>query len=138
MRKRTIILFAACIMAFYCVQGFASSEDKGPDEIILKSTIDPAVKPKPAFFPHALHQEVYFCSTCHHSAGANGEKILYKEGMEIPKCESCHNKAAARSRTMPKRLTPFMNAAHQRCKGCHKRDKKGPVTCKGCHKPNLK
>lgn len=49
------ILAAGAILAVCCTVGWAPAAlaaDKGPAEIILQSTIDPAKTPKPATFPH--------------------------------------------------------------------------------------
>jgi hypothetical protein len=115
--------------------------DKGPAEIVLKSTVDPAKKAKPAFFPHAEHQEKFDCGTCHHSKGADGKQVAYKEGRKIEKkCDACHN---TKAEGMNPKLNTFKNAAHARCKSCHKSMKKegketGPTKCAGCHKKDLK
>ena len=54
----------------------------------------------------------------------------------------CAERAAIINAGMPKRLTPFKEVAHLRCKGCHRELKKkgqatGPITCKGCHRPDI-
>lgn len=115
----------------------------GPEEIILQSTIDPVDpnKPRRAFYPHAKHQERYYCSTCHHTADNEGKQALYNDDMKIEKCETCHNKSAI-YKGMPKRLATFKEVAHLRCKGCHRKLKKegkatGPITCRGCHRPEI-
>ena len=132
-----------CLAASILSVSPSFASEKGPAELILQSTIDPANpnKPKLAYFPHAKHQEKYYCSTCHHSTDKNGKKIPYDDGMEIAKCESSHNKAAT-YRGMPAEFSPFKNIAHKRCKGCHRKLKNegkpaGPITCKGCHRPEV-
>jgi primosomal protein N' len=44
------------------------------------------------------------------------------------KCTVCHSKKA------PGKMTLGRDAAHKLCKGCHEKDKKGPVKCFDCHK----
>ncbi len=125
------LLIAAIAMAFLCTTGLlAMAGDTGPAEMILKSTVDPAKKPKPVKFPHAEHQKRLKCGECHHTKGDDGKQVAYTEGMKIQKCETCHNKKAG----MPKGLETFKNAAHKNCKGCHKKSgKKGLTKCKTCH-----
>ena len=138
-----LFICSLCLVASMSFFSICTANVTGPEEIILKSTIDPADpdKPRLAFFPHAQHQERYYCSTCHHTTDKDGKQIPYEDGMKIEKCESCHNKSAIYT-GMPQRLTPFMEVAHLRCKGCHRKLKKekqptGPITCKGCHRPEI-
>jgi hypothetical protein len=137
--KKSLFLFCTLICCLALLAGIGLATEKGPAEIILKSTVDPAKKAKPAFFPHAMHQENFDCATCHHSKGDDGHQAAYTEGQKIEKCDSCHNTKAG----MDKKLATFKKAAHVRCKGCHKALKKegkkaGPTKCNGCHKKNLK
>ena len=127
--KKTLICGVA--VAFLCSLGLAgiSLADNGPAEITLQATVDAAAKAKPAHFPHAKHQEKLKCADCHHSA-ADGKMVAYVEGQKIEKCESCHNKAAG----MPKGIDTFKNAAHKKCKGCHKESGNKELTkCTTCH-----
>jgi predicted CXXCH cytochrome family protein len=110
--------------------GFATTADKGPAEITLQATIDPAPKPKPSVFPHAAHQERMECGVCHHSAGADGKQIPYVDGQKIEKCESCHNSKAS----MPDKVKTYKNAAHALCQDCHKKTKPELAKCTVCHK----
>ncbi len=129
--KKTLICGVA--LAFLCSLGLAGMSmagDKGPAEITLESTVDPAKKPKPALFPHAKHQETLKCAECHHTKGDDGKQVAYSEGMKIEKCETCHNKAAG----MPDKLQTFKDAAHKNCKSCHKETGKKELTkCTTCH-----
>ncbi len=103
--------------------------DKGPAEITLESTLDPAKKPKPAIFPHSEHQNRLQCGECHHGKDAEGKRVAYSDGQKIEKCEACHNS----KEVMPKKLATFMKAAHERCKTCHKNTSKDLVKCSVCH-----
>ncbi len=51
MKQHTIrlILLVACTLFAVCA--YATEKDKGPESMMLHSTLDPARKPKPAFFP---------------------------------------------------------------------------------------
>ena len=134
--KKTAILstvILACALIIAPCMGMAS--EKGEAEYVLKSTIDGAKKAKPAFFPHAKHQAVLQCASCHHGKDADGKQVAYQEGQKIETCESCHNSKAG----MPSKLDTFKEAAHARCKACHKSMKKegkktGPTKCSACHK----
>ena len=129
---KRIALYAvatALVMGLAFTGASFANDDKGPTEMTLKSTVDPAKKAKPALFPHAKHQEKLKCGECHHSKDAAGKQTPYVEGMKIQKCESCHNKAAG----MPKKLTTFKDAAHARCKACHKKTDKKLAKCNVCH-----
>ena len=91
-------------------------------------------KRKPAQFPHRKHQEMYGCANCHHGMDSEGKQVPYSEGMEIQHCVTCHN-----LKMENKKLNNLMQAAHARCKGCHKKvvqesGKAGPIgKCRGCH-----
>lgn len=108
----------------------ATAADKGPADITLQVTKDAGAKPKPAVFPHAKHQEKFACAECHHSKGADGKQVAYKDGQKIEKCETCHNKAAGMTNA---KVATFKDAAHTNCKGCHT-EKKAPTKCDACHK----
>lgn len=140
--KKTCIVVSVLVLSSFGFVTLGLAADNGPAEIILKSTVDPAKKAKPAFFPHAVHQGNFDCATCHHAKGDDGKQVPYVEGQKIEKCESCHNKAAVAS-GMPTKLETFKKAAHERCKTCHKTRKAegknaGPTKCNGCHRKDLK
>lgn len=137
--NNTFINLVSCLFLILSTTVILIAAEKGPPEIVLKSTVDPAKKAKPAFFPHALHQDNFECATCHHTKNDDGKQIAYSADMQIQRCETCHNKAAG----MPSKLDTFKKAAHVRCKGCHTERKKagekaGPTKCNGCHKKDLK
>lgn len=130
MRRLTLCAVSVALAFGLCFAGASlASDEKGPAEMALKSTVDPAKKPKPAMFPHAKHQERLECGECHHSKDADGKQVAYVEGQKIEKCESCHNKAAG----MPKKLSTFKQAAHANCKSCHKKTDKKLAKCTVCH-----
>ena len=91
-------------------------------------------KRKVALFPHRKHQERFECANCHHGMDNEGKQIPYNEGMEIQHCVTCHN-----SKMKNKYLNSLMQAAHARCKGCHRKivaesGTAGPIEkCIGCH-----
>jgi hypothetical protein len=127
------MLIYGAILAFCCAPYFvvaATAGDKGPAEITLQSTLDPAPTPKLAQFPHGAHQARLECKTCHHSKGADGKRVAFTEGQKIEKCETCHNSKAG----MPDKVNTFKNAAHALCQDCHKKDKPELAKCGVCHK----
>ncbi|MDX1775372.1 MAG: cytochrome c3 family protein [Desulfobulbales bacterium] len=91
-------------------------------------------KKKPALFPHRKHQQMYGCEECHHGMDSEGNQVPYIEGMAIQHCVTCHNPTMKN-----KKLSSLTQAAHARCKGCHKKvvaesGKAGPIgKCSGCH-----
>jgi len=130
MKNSYVLAVSAVLVMGLCFTGFSiASDDKGPAEMTLTSTIDPAKKAKPAIFPHGKHQEKLKCADCHHSASADGKQVAYVEGQEIHKCEKCHNKGTK----MPKKLSTFKGAAHANCKSCHKKKDKKLAKCTVCH-----
>jgi hypothetical protein len=127
------MLLCGTMVLSFCVAGvvgLAMAADKGPAEIVLKSTVDPAATPKPATFPHAAHQARQKCGDCHHGKGADGKRIAYVEGQKIEKCETCHNTKAG----MPEKVNSFKNAGHALCKDCHTKSKPELAKCTVCHK----
>ncbi len=103
---------------------------RGPAVIKMQT----ARKKKPALFPHRKHQGMFVCATCHHGMDSEGKQVSYTEGMEIQHCVTCHN-----LKMENKKLNSLMQAAHARCKGCHKKvveesGTAGPIgKCRGCH-----
>jgi len=129
--KKTLI--CGVFVAFCCIPfslGKATSGDRGSQEIILQSTLDPAKPSKPAYFPHAAHQIRLECKTCHHSKSEEGKRLSYFDGQKIEKCESCHNSKAG----LPEKISTFKNAAHTLCQGCHRKNNLDLVKCTVCHK----
>jgi len=96
-------------------------------------------------FTHEKHVKVHkiMCNECHH-VYKDGENI-WKEGMPVDKCETCHNEATIKGeKKLPQDVQKknLKLAFHGNCKGCHKDLKKenpetsAPVTCKQCHPKN--
>lgn len=137
MIKKALATAAATALLLGGVATFCYA-DNGPAEITLETT--GSAKPKPAFFPHAAHQASIACAECHHGM-ADGQKVPYTEGMEIGKCESCHNSEVLAGKTAGKdKLDTFKGAGHANCLTCHKdvaakdEAKKDLKSCKTCHK----
>ena len=127
-----MVLVCAVLLVVGGLFGPASqmlAADKGPAELTLQSTMDPAKTPKPATFPHGAHQARLECKTCHHGKGTDGKRIPYHDGQKIEKCETCHNSKAS----MPAKVNTFKNAAHALCQECHRKNKAELVKCTVCH-----
>ena len=138
MFKNTIICGLLVLLAICGFANYGFSSDSGPSD--LKLTSSTSSKKPPAIFPHKKHQETLKCSECHHDI-KDGKQAPYTEGMEIKKCESCHNPELLAGKKIGKnKLDSFKGAAHENCLGCHKdvakkdESKKQLKSCKTCHK----
>ena len=82
----------------------------------------------PAVFNHDEHNALAEledqCWYCHHMDGDNPNED--EDSIGIP-CVDCHMVDAEDG------STPLMLAYHKQCKGCHMREKAGPITCGECH-----
>ena len=76
--------------------------------------INHETKKGPVTFDHAKHASVS-CNKCHHKG-------------DQKKCFECHT-AEAKEGTLANK-----DAMHKTCKGCHKKEGKGPTSCGACHK----
>lgn len=83
-------------------------------------------------FLHDSHNEkagLEDCQSCHHKY--DEKKVLIEdESSEDQQCSECH---------MPEGTSnpvPLARVYHLRCKGCHEKEKKGPVMCAECHIEN--
>ncbi|MEE4240147.1 MAG: cytochrome c3 family protein [Desulfopila sp.] len=120
-----------------CYAGSVFSSDAGPADILLESS--GTKKMPPAVFPHKLHQDAFACGDCHHGM-QDGKVVPYSDGMEIQKCEACHNSEVLAGKTAGKeKLDTFKGAGHANCLECHKEiaakdeSKKALRGCKACH-----
>jgi hypothetical protein len=119
MLKKVLVcsVISMFVMGGAVISSFAT-DDKGPADITMTSS--KSAKPKPAQFPHQQHQEAFSCGECHHGM-ENGEKVPYTEGMEIKKCEECHNPEVLAGKTKDKlKLDNLKGAGHGNCLECHK------------------
>jgi hypothetical protein len=83
----------------------------------------------PSVFNHDEHNElaeIEECNECHHVYDEEGNRID-DESSEDQSCSECHELEASG------RIPALMKAFHLNCKGCHKKQKKGPVMCGQCH-----
>ncbi|MEA3544605.1 MAG: cytochrome c3 family protein [Thermodesulfobacteriota bacterium] len=108
MKKLLVLLI---VVAFVCTAFVAVAQDKGPAVIKMDKAKTGVVT-----FDHAKHQvDAPDCAACHHTDG-------------FEKCSSCHRKSDSKED-----VKKYKKAIHDNCKGCHKKEGKGPTKCKGCH-----
>jgi hypothetical protein len=80
-------------------------------------------------FIHDEHNEnagIDECNACHHVYDDDGT-LLEDESSEDQSCSECHDLVKSG------RKPPLMQAYHFNCKGCHQKEKKGPIMCGECH-----
>jgi hypothetical protein len=127
------IYFGIAILALCCstgATGFAAdAAGNGPAEITLQTAVNAQKTPRPSFFPHAKHQELTECTTCHHGKGTDGKQVAYAQGQKIEKCETCHNDKSG----MPENLANLKRVAHKLCVECHLESLKELIKCGVCH-----
>lgn len=98
------------------------------EPLLLGQDFQPRQRPG-VIFDHDAHNEkagIEDCNVCHHVY--RDGKLVPDESSEDLKCSDCHKQKSSDGGT------PLMKAYHERCKGCHVKEKKGPITCGECHK----
>jgi len=113
-----------CLAAFVLVaySGFAQEDVKKVDDSGFRHRTRSAVP-----FNHDEHNAkagIKDCGTCHH-VYERGRKVQ-GESSEDKQCSECHLGKRKDS-------TDLTKAYHGLCKGCHRKEKKGPITCGKCH-----
>ena len=103
--KKLLILCVTMIMVSL-IASISIAATKGPPEVKFTPKMGTVT------FPHAAHQALTACETCHHTG-------------EYVQCKSCHG--------VDPNAPKVKDAFHTRCKECHKELKKGPTKCKECH-----
>ena len=138
MRIRALACGMFFIGLIFSYPTLALTSGHGPENITLKSS--DSSKKEPVVFPHEEHQEAFSCGECHH-AMVDGKQAPYTEGMEIQKCEACHNSEVLGGKKEGKyELDNFKGAGHGNCLECHKKiakedsSKKKLKSCSTCHK----
>lgn len=111
---RKVAFFTALVVAV--VFAFGTAIAAPPDKIVLKEI--KKTKAEVAFDHKAHGAKVTKCADCHHKDAAGKEQ----------KCSKCHG-----DKTDGKKVT-LKESFHTQCKGCHQKEKKGPVKCDECHK----
>ena len=132
-RKSLILLVVTAFVMSLGLGVSMSFADKGPAEITLNpDNRDAAKTGKPAVFPHAKHQELNDCGTCHHYQDDAGARTACMDDTldKIAKCDTCHNVDFANEK-----LRTWKDIGHGLCKDCHKKMKAegAPTKCGACH-----
>lgn len=134
--KRTLLVITMAVMiALPLVLGsvFVFAEAPGALKLdIAAEAFKGGKKKKSAVdFDHAEHVTGYAigCEACHHKA----DLASIQGGATPQKCVSdgCHG--PAEKVVEGKKMVDSEDAYHDNCKGCHKKEKKGPTKCKDCH-----
>jgi hypothetical protein len=120
-----LFFLTALIPLIFLSHGFAEESDY-IDRSAYEKTTQAAVQ-----FLHDNHNDnagIDECSICHHlyEDGA----LMEGESSEDMPCADCHS---------PKRFNKgvtLTTAFHKNCKGCHLKEKTGPILCGECHKKN--
>ncbi len=135
MRQRSAYryLLVICLASFQTGFAYADTDKddnnaKGPDQVIIQSTIDTEKVAKPAYLPHRAHQWLE-CNGCHHGRGTDGKMAEIAAGQKIEKCETCHNSKTG----MPEMIATLKRASHKLCMECHLQQDKELARCSVCH-----
>ncbi|MEA3435458.1 MAG: cytochrome c3 family protein [Thermodesulfobacteriota bacterium] len=124
MKKAAVFIFTIVVVsAFLFVSAYSQEE---------MTSVDNSVFTKPertsSIFRHDEHNEkagIEECNKCHHVY--EDGKLLEDESSEDQRCSDCHEFKSSGN-------TPaLMKAYHTNCKGCHLKQKKGPIMCGECH-----
>jgi hypothetical protein len=100
------------------------------DMVAVDNSVFDNARRSPSIFVHDAHNEeagIDDCSECHHVYADDGQ-LVADESSEDQLCSDCHGVEA------DGRRPGLMKAFHMNCKGCHLKEKTGPVMCGECHK----
>jgi len=136
-RKGTVVVAVASVLLFL-LTAVEASKQEAPDEIIIHSSIWPSKKNLDAKFTHKKHAAEYKieCGQCHHVY--EGGKNIWKQGADVQACQKCHTNIKTgkelNTATEEEKKLSLFRAFHDNCRGCHTKEKKGPIKCTECHK----
>jgi hypothetical protein len=122
-KKLLLVLILSTLSVFLILPAFSQEEM----EVIEDYGFQKRQRP-PAVFKHDDHNEtaeIEECNECHHLY-EEGEK-LEDESSEDQLCSDCHGETSNDNQPGLKK------AFHLNCKGCHSKNKKGPIMCGQCH-----
>lgn len=117
--KKFLTLMATLVAVVFAV-GVALAA--APDKVTIKEI---AKSKAPVTFDHKAHGDranatKEKCQECHHKDAPGKE-------------QKCSTKDCHGAKAEGKKLD-LKEAYHKQCKGCHQKEKKGPVKCDECHK----
>ena len=132
-RLLTLVISAA----FLGVTGIAGliiaaewPEDLAPEIVISDPVYKGKHKKGPVKLPHKKHivENELECQACHHDY-QDGENV-WQSTDPVKKCSECHPYEKNKGKLFKMKMG---TAYHNKCRKCHKQNKKGPTECKGCH-----
>jgi predicted aldo/keto reductase-like oxidoreductase len=126
-----LILVALTSLLFITVGALIATDV--PDDVTIENEGYKKDKKGPVKLSHKKHSAKFqvTCTECHHDY-QNGKNV-WKEGMPVEKCSSCHSPSKNVGKVKKLQLS-----YHTNCKNCHKaaakEGKKAPYKkCKECH-----
>ncbi len=135
--KNGFALFVGLIAIIFLGTTLSTAQAEAPDDLTINSKIWPSKKYEDTKLTHKKHATDYKlqCDSCHHIY--KDGKNTWQEGQEVQKCEACHTSAktgkALREASPEEKKLSLYDAFHDNCKGCHKKEQKGPIKCLECH-----
>ena len=136
LRKGVGLLALSMAVLFFWV-AFSGAVVECPDEIVIDNKGWPRDTYEPVKLSHTKHGTEYKvqCKECHHVY--KDGKNLWEEGQKVQKCSECHNVYKLgkdlKDATPEETKLSLFKAYHDNCKGCHKKQSKGPFKCNECH-----
>ncbi len=126
--KKIIIVVGALWFLFFgnCIRGFAQQDIFTIEDEAFVKRFRPHV-----IFPHQAHTEmksIKGCNDCHH-VFQDGAWVENEDSIGR-KCSECHDDEDSGH------IFNLIKVYHLQCKGCHLRQKAGPVLCGECHRNN--
>ena len=120
-----MIAFIGLISALLLTSAYSQE-----DMVAVDNGVFDNARRSPSIFIHDAHNEtagIDECFECHHVYDEDG-KLVEDESSEDQICSDCHGIESEGRRP------GLMKAFHKNCKGCHQKEKSGPVMCGECHK----
>ena len=137
MKKKIFYSLAIMLATLFVAAGIYAA--MAPDVIEMN---DPGYKKHTkgiVAFTHGKHIKDHGlnCGECHHDSAGKPLTAL-KDGDPVKKCGECHSayKKDKKDRKVKKadKIKKYQKEAlHANCRGCHKKQKKGPTKCADCH-----
>ena len=118
------IVFIGLISGLLFTPAYSQEDMAAVDNSVFENA-----RRSPVRFMHDAHNEtagIEECYECHHVY--EDGKLVADESSEDQSCSDCHEIASKDNQP------GLMKAFHINCKGCHQKEKAGPVMCGECHK----
>ncbi len=124
MKKYIVCLSVAAILSVFVLSSVYAQEDMTH----VDNSVFENPQRTPSIFHHDEHNEaagIEDCNECHH-VYEDGKKVE-DESSEDQRCSDCHGIKTVDGQPS------LVKAFHENCKGCHEKEKKGPIMCGQCH-----